>query len=92
MTKPNFGFADIQPEPQREPIQREIDRVGEKLGFASREVPQRRLRRAGGSEPTVQFNLRAEISDINAFVEWCERERLSYREAFGKLVDLIPKG
>lgn len=95
MSKPSFGFgnlADIKPEqPAQDPVQRDIDRAGERLGFATREVPQRRKRRTGTDEPTDQLNLRATISDINRFVEWCESERISYREGFGRLVRLIDK-
>jgi hypothetical protein len=93
-TKPSFGFgklSEIQPsapEPA-EPVAREIDRVAEKLGFPSREVPTRRKRRIAVDEPTDQLNLRAAIADINVFVEWCERERMSYREGFGRLVAKI---
>lgn len=93
-TKPSFGFgklAEIQPstpEPAA-PVTREIDRVAEKLGFPSREVPTRRKRRIAVDEPTDQLNLRAAIADINVFVEWCERERMSYREGFGRLVAKI---
>jgi hypothetical protein len=94
-TKPSFGFgklADIQPsgpEPAA-PVAREIDRVAEKLGFPSREAqPTRRKRRIAVDEPTDQLNLRAAIADINVFVEWCERERMSYREGFGRLVAKI---
>lgn len=93
-TKPSFGFgklAEIQPsvrEPSA-PVTREIDRVAEKLGFPSREVPTRRKRRIAVDEPTDQLNLRAAIADINVFVEWCERERMSYREGFGRLVAKI---
>lgn len=96
MTKPSFGFAslaDIHPEEPAapSPVQREIDRVGERLGFTQREVPQRRRRRAGTDEPTAQFNIRATIADIDSFIGWCERERLSYREAFGLLVAMIDR-
>ena len=96
-TKPSFGFgklAEIQPstpEPAA-PVAREIDRVAEKLGFPSREVPTRRKRRIAVDEPTDQLNLRAAIADINVFVEWCERERMSYREGFGRLVAKIEQG
>ena len=95
-TKPSFGFgklADIQPS-AAEPapsVAREIDRVAEKLGFPSREVPTRRKRRIAVDEPTDQLNLRAAITDINQFVEWCEAERMSYREGFGRLVAKIEK-
>jgi hypothetical protein len=95
-TKPSFGFgklAEIQPSAS-EPapsVAREIDRVAEKLGFPSREVPTRRKRRIAVDEPTDQLNLRAAITDINQFVEWCEAERMSYREGFGRLVAKIEK-
>jgi len=94
--KPSFGFeglADIQPAstPSREPIPHDIDRAGERLGFTSREATVRRKRRQPNEEPTDQLNLRASIPDINRFVEWCERNRYSYREGFAELVKLIDK-
>ena len=46
----------------------------------------RRRKRHIPHQPTDQLNLRAAISDINTFVEWCERNRYSYREGFGELV------
>jgi hypothetical protein len=95
-TKPSFGFgklAEIHPTASEAtpPVTREIDRVAEKLGFPSREVPTRRKRRIAVDEPTDQLNLRAAITDINQFVEWCEAERMSYREGFGRLVAKIEK-
>jgi hypothetical protein len=90
--KPSFGFgdlSDIQPTAPREPVAREIDRVGEQLGFRSREAPpRRRKKRMGSDEPIDQINIRASVSDLDRFVEWCERNRYSYREGFGELVKL----
>ena len=96
-TKPSFGFgklSEIQPSASAAPgpVAREVDRVAEKLGFQSREVPTRRKRRIAVDEPTDQLNLRAAITDINQFVEWCEAERMSYREGFGRLVAKIDQG
>lgn len=96
-TKPSFGFgklSEIQPSATNPavPLAREIDCVAEKLGFQSREVPMRRKRRIAVDEPTDQLNLRAAIADINRFVEWCERERMSYREGFGRLIAKIEQG
>lgn len=48
----------------------------------------RRLRRPIQYPSTEQFNLRARIEDINEFVDWCGRERLSYREGFARLMEL----
>jgi hypothetical protein len=38
-----------------------------------------------------QINIRASVSDLDRVVEWCERNRSSYREGFGELVKLIDK-
>ena len=67
----------------------QLDLLGERLGFASREAAVRRRRRPPTEEPTDQLNVRASIADINQFVEWCERKRYSYREGFGLLVAKI---
>jgi hypothetical protein len=95
--KPSFGFgdlSDIQPTAPapRESVTPEIDRVGEQLGFQSREAPpRRRKKRMGSDEPIDQINIRASVSDLDRFVEWCERNRYSYREGFGALVRLIDR-
>jgi hypothetical protein len=94
--KPSFGFeglSDIQPTPApsgQGTITRQIDQVADRLGFTSREGAVRRKRRTS-DEPTDQLNLRAAIPDINRFVEWCERNRYSYREGFAELVKLIDR-
>ncbi len=90
-TRPSFGFHDIKPTSAADTsVAAKIDAVGERLGFASREVTTRRKRRnIAVSEPTDQLNIRATIADINAFVDWCERERMSYREGFAILVSRV---
>ncbi len=94
--KPSFGFnlSDIQPgpvaaTPREAPPPAEADRVAERLGFSSREPAMRRKRRVAPEEPMDQLNMRATIADINRFVEWCERNRYSYREGFAELVKRI---
>jgi hypothetical protein len=93
--KPTFGFeglADIHPGPAApappDMPAREIDRAGERIGFQSREAV-RRKRRQPSDEPSDQINIRAAIADINAFVEWCEANRYSYREGFARLIQKI---
>lgn len=86
-----FGFEDIQPKKvRREPEDMAaVDRAAEGLGFVSRETATiQRKAKPGPSGPVGQFNLRAAVADVNEFVEWCSRERMSYREGFGKLMDL----
>jgi len=92
--KPSFGFeglSDIQPGrgPVAELIHPALDKAGDRLGFPSREATVRRKRRQATEEPSDQLNIRASISNINRFVEWCERNRYSYREGFAELVKLI---
>jgi len=95
VTKPSFGFsglADIEPAPATKGNGinlQEAERAAERLGFASRQGLVRRRKRQPVEEPVDQLNLRAAVADINAFVEWCERERLSYREAFSRLVKTL---
>jgi hypothetical protein len=89
--KPSFGFgdlSDIQPTAAAAEPVGNIDRVAERRGFTSREAVVRRRRRQS-EEPTDQLNIRAAIADINRFVEWCERQRFSYREGFAELVARI---
>ncbi|MEC5293497.1 MULTISPECIES: hypothetical protein [unclassified Aurantimonas] len=98
-SKPTFGFnagaalAAITPAPTqagRPTVElKEVDRVAERLGFPSRETPVRRRKRQVAEEPTDQINIRAAITDLNAFIEFCERNRLSYREGFGRLIQFI---
>ena len=74
----------------RAEVLREADRAAERLGFASREAaPLRRRKRQPLEEPVDQLNMRAAITDINRFVEWCEQKRYSYREGFAELVKHI---
>jgi hypothetical protein len=70
----------------------QIDRIAERQGFTSREAPEVAIKRQRGTERTVhQFTMRVAVKDSNAFVLWCEAERLSYREAFEQLVAMIPE-
>lgn len=89
-----FGFGDIRPgRTRREPEDTAaVDRVADGLGFVSRETATiQRKAKTGPAGPTGQFNLRAAVADVNEFVEWCGAERMSYREGFGKLMELKRK-
>ncbi len=92
--RPKFGFADLGdikpdlPSRERAPDLVRADQVAERHGFTSREVVRRRKRQPI-DEPVDQINLRAAITDINRFVDWCERNRYSYREGFSELVKRI---
>jgi hypothetical protein len=86
--------ASPPPKPPRvhspaKPDLSEVDRAAERIGFTSREAVVRRRKRPPVEGPVDQLNVRAAISDINRFVEWCERRRYSYREGFAELVQKI---
>ncbi len=87
------GQSDIQQRTltQRVLVECEIDRVGEQLGFQSQEAPPCRRKKQEAREPIGQINIRASVIDLDCFVEWCERNRYSYREGFGELVKLIDR-
>jgi hypothetical protein len=44
-----------------------------------------------GRERDDQIKIRASVSDLDRFVEGCERNRYPYREGFGELVKLIDR-
>jgi hypothetical protein len=86
-----FGAPKIKREIPPE-IERRIDEVSEVAGFRNREplkpIPKRRL---GTNKQLHNFTMRLDVDDAEEFIRWCDRERLSYREAFGRLVAMIPK-
>ncbi len=65
--------------------------VAEAHGFVERNPVVPRKRRRPVEEPTYSFTARVSVRSANAFIEWCERERVSYREGFDRLVALIDK-
>ena len=65
-----------------------VDEVSQKHGFVADDAPpQRQYRRRPGekSDPTVPASMRVSVDSWNAFVAWCNSERLTYREAFDLL-------
>lgn len=68
-------------------IERTVDEVSEAIGFPNREplkAPPKRRR--GTTEQLHNFTMRLAIKDAEKFIRWCERERLSYREGFARLI------
>ena len=75
------------PQPEAAPAARAI---AEAHGFVDRSPqPTIRKRRKPTEEPTYSFTARVSVRSANAFIEWCERERMSYREGFDRLVSKI---
>ena len=65
--------------------------IAEAHGFVERNPQTVRKRRKPTEEPTYSFTARVSVRSANAFIEWCERERMSYREGFDRLVAKIGK-
>lgn len=91
MTGKNFGFgklADIKPDTGSEPVisDRKIDEIGERHGFVTRE-PVQKLTRRRPAEPSANLNIRPSITTFNRFLQFCERNRMSYPEALKELMD-----
>src|ERR1700712_3691851 len=64
--------------------------IAEAHGFVDRgPQPTIRKRRKPTEEPTYSFTARVSVRSANAFIEWCEHERMSYREGFDRLVAKI---
>ena len=58
-------------------------------GFIERNPVAPRKRRKGADEPTYSFTARVTVRSADVFIAWCERERLTYREGFDRLVAMI---
>lgn len=85
------GLSDFRPSPAPQPEPAPTARaIAEAHGFVDRSPqPTIRKRRKPTEEPTYSFTARVSVRSANAFIEWCERERMSYREGFDRLVAKI---
>jgi hypothetical protein len=70
-----------------------IEAVAAARGFvedrsSASQAPQRRYRKKPGDipEPTTTATLRPLVKDWNTFVDFCEKERVSYSVGFGMIV------
>jgi hypothetical protein len=66
--------------------------VAEAHGFVERNPIAPRKRRKGADEPTYSFTARVTVRSADVFIAWCERERLTYREGFDRLVAMLEAG
>lgn len=70
--------------------ERAVDAAAELAGFAQREplkpVPKRRR---GTRAQLHNFTMRLAVDDVERFIRYAEKERLSYREVFSLLVRKI---
>lgn len=60
--------------------------------IAPRKVEVEARKRKRGTDETIHtFTIRCRVEASNRFVEWCEDNRLSYREGFDELVALLDR-
>jgi hypothetical protein len=86
----NFFGTTTAPKAVPHEVEREVDAVADRAGFRQREPlrePPRRQR--GTTKQLHNLTMKLDIDDAETFIRYCERERLSYREAFSRLVATI---
>jgi hypothetical protein len=83
--RPRFSLAGV-PEQALE----QIEHLADQAGFVDRRAPKPPpLRQRGTKAQLHNFCMRVEIDDAEAFIRYCERQRIPYREAFSKMVQAI---
>jgi hypothetical protein len=73
------------------PVQIAARALAQAHGFVPRDPVEQRNRRRVPAEAVRSFTTRVNTRDANAFIEWCDNERISYREGFGRMVALLLK-
>jgi hypothetical protein len=89
------NLADFRPAPEAEAAP-EAEPIAAREtaaahGFVDRTRLAPRKRRKPVEEPMHSFTARVTVRSADRFIEWCEEERISYREGFERLVALIPQ-
>ncbi len=69
-----------------QPPANEVDAIGARHGFTSREPMERMYKNEGSKEATVPLSIRPPLSVANRFIAYCKRERLSYWEGLNELM------
>jgi hypothetical protein len=87
----NLGdFKPSAPAPEDVPV---VSRTAAAAhGFVERDPPKPIKRRRASEEPTVSFTMRIDVSDQNDFIQWCDEQRLPYREGFKRIMAAVRKG
>jgi hypothetical protein len=79
-----FGFKDDPaPEQERKPRGKAVET------FTTKRELEPVYRERGTDLSMRSFSIRVHTKSANEFVDWCNRARLTYREGFDQLVELI---
>lgn len=71
------------------PLQAANRALAQAHGFVPRDPVEQRNRKRAPAEAVRSFTTRVNTRDANAFIEWCDAERISYREGFSRMVALL---
>jgi hypothetical protein len=79
---------EIVPDPatNAQPPAKEVDAVGARHGFTSREPMERMYKNEGSKEATVPLSIRPPLSVANRFIAFCKQHRYSYWEGLEELM------
>jgi hypothetical protein len=85
-----FAFdrlREIAPDtPANEPSADQVDAVGARHGFTSREPAERIYKNDVSKEATVPLSIRPPLSVANRFIAFCKQHRYSYWEGLAELM------
>jgi hypothetical protein len=85
-----FAFdrlSEIAPDaPTNEPSADQVDAVGARHGFTSREPAERIYKNDASKEATVPLSIRPPLSVANRFIAFCKQHRYSYWEGLAELM------
>lgn len=68
------------------PVQIAARAIAQAHGFVPRDTVEQINRKRAPAEAVRSFTTRVNTRDANAFIQWCDNERISYREGFGRMV------
>jgi hypothetical protein len=85
-----FAFdrlSEIAPDaPTNQPPAEQVDAVGARHGFTSREPAERIYKNDASKEATVPLSIRPPLSVANRFIAFCKQHRYSYWEGLAELM------
>jgi hypothetical protein len=90
------SYFGTQPAASKAPeleLVRAVDSAAEQAGFVSRGPtgPALMKRRKPVEEPVLSFTARVSQRSGNRFISWCDANRISYREGFDRLIELLDR-
>jgi hypothetical protein len=88
-----LGFDDIKPT-RRGATSEEVragDEAAARVGYVSREPILPLKRRKPVEEATFSFTARISTVCGNRFISWCDDNKLTYREGFRRLIELLDR-